>query len=163
MTCLCHDSRFDIINTYLQVPCGIELICALTAENVDSGQNSHSCENFLQLHNPVSKVWNHILSGLCIWAAFKVTFLFCILFLKCSSSDAALLYSCLLKVCLARAMKVCSCALLLLLHLLFMYLSPFPPHPSEGLIAYVMSLNICATLGEVRHAKTVQNVPLCTP
>ena len=67
-----------------------------------------------------------------------------------------------------------------------------PLHPSEGLIAYViiiflnvyyvfqgtqghfthseadktiyvMSLNICAALGEVRHAKTVQNVPLCTP
>lgn len=37
------------------------------------------------------------------------------------------------------------------------------PHASGGLIAYVMSLNICAALGEVRHAKTVQNVPLCTP
>lgn len=37
------------------------------------------------------------------------------------------------------------------------------PHASGGLIAYVMSLNICAALEEVRHAKTVQNVPLCTP
>lgn len=43
------------------------------------------------------------------------------------------------------------------------YPSPFPLHPIEGLIAYVMSLNICAALGEVRHAKAVQNVPLCTP
>lgn len=47
--------------------------------------------------------------------------------------------------------------------LLCTYPSPFPLHPSEGLIAYVMSLNICAVLGEVRHAETVQNVPLCTP
>lgn len=29
---------------------------------------------------------------------------------------------------------------------------PLPLHPSEGLFAYVMSPNICAALGEVRHA-----------
>lgn len=46
---------------------------------------------------------------------------------------------------------------------LFLYLFNFPLNPSQGLLAYVMSLNICAVLQEVRHAKTEQNVPLCTP
>lgn len=46
---------------------------------------------------------------------------------------------------------------------LFLCLFNFLLNPSQGLPAYVMSLNICAILQEVRHAKTVQNVPLCTP
>lgn len=46
---------------------------------------------------------------------------------------------------------------------LFLYLFNFPLNPSQGLLAYVMSPNICAILQEVRHAKTEQNVPLCTP
>lgn len=158
--CLCHGGSFYINKAYL--PCTLQHWANLWCQF-----RRKSCENFPESYKSVhSGSWH--LRGL---QTGLLTSYFILCLYPIATQTQPYSAKCLPENVVSGGNERSRSALshfpvsraLLLFLLLCTYPSPFPLHPSEGLIAYVMSLNICAVLGEVRHAKTVQIVPLCTP